>query len=253
MSLIPYNFDGKPVRTITRDGEPWFVLADVCRILEISNPSQAAARLDDDEKHTLTQNEGGNINGLGAIGAMPTIISEAGLYRLMMRSDKPQARPFQKWVTSEVIPAIRRDGGYMVAKAEETPEELALRAMKVLQTTIDRQKAQLEVAMPKADALDRIAGADGSLSVTEAAKALQVRPKDLFSFMLAHKWAYRKSGSGTWLGIAYHTNVGDVTHKVATIKNPDGTDRIVEQLKITPKGLAKLAKGMQVDMGKVMQ
>jgi len=137
----------------------------------------------------------------------------------------------------------------MVAKAEETPEELALRAMKVLQTTIDRQKAQLEVALPKAEALDRIATADGALSVTEAAKALQVRPKDLFSYMQSHDWAYRKNGSGTWLGKAYRSNSGDVTHKVATIKNPDGTDRIVEQLKITPQGLAKLAKGMQVDMG----
>ena len=245
MSLIPYNFDGKPVRTITRDGDPWFVLADVCQVLDIGNPSQAAKRLDDDEKHTLINNEG--ISGPQVQSL--TVISESGLYSLIMVSRKPDAKRFRKWVTSEVIPAIRRDGGYMVAKAEETPEELALRAMKVLQTTIDRQKAQLEVAMPKADALDRIATADGALSVTEAAKALQVRPKDLFSFMLAHKWAYRKSGSGTWLGIAYHTNVGDVTHKVATIKNPDGTDRIVEQLKITPKGLAKLAKGMQVAIG----
>jgi prophage antirepressor-like protein len=245
MSLIPYDFDGKPVRTITRDGEPWFVLADVCQILDIMNPRQAATRLDDAEKDGVILND--------AIGRQQsfTIISESGLYRLMMRSDKPQARPFQKWVTSEVIPAIRRDGGYMVAKAEETPEELALRAMKVLQTTIDRQKAQLEVAMPKAEALDRIATADGALSVTEAAKALQVRPKDLFSYMQSHDWAYRKSGSGTWLGKAPRTNSGDVTHKVATIKNPDGTDRIVEQLKITPKGLAKLAKGMQVDMNGV--
>lgn len=245
MSLIPYNFDGKPVRTITRDGEPWFVLVDVCRILGIGNSSDASRRLDDGEKDTLDQIEGIASPQVQSL----TIISESGLYRLMMRSDKPQARPFQKWVTSEVIPAIRRDGGYMVAKADETPEELALRAMKVLQTTIDRQKAQLDVALPKAEALDRIATADGALSVTEAAKALQVRPKDLFSYMQSHDWAYRKSGSGTWLGKAYRSNSGDVTHKVATIKNPDGTDRIVEQLKITPQGLAKLAKGMQVDMG----
>ena len=155
----------KPVRTITRDGEPWFVLADVCRILEISNPSQAATRLDDDEKHTLTQNEG----IAGPQVQSLTVISEPGLYRLMMRSDKPQARPFPQWVTSEVIPASRRDGGYMVVKAEETPEELALRAMKVMQATVERQKAQLDVAMPKAEALDRIATADGALSVTEAA------------------------------------------------------------------------------------
>jgi prophage antirepressor-like protein len=249
MSLIPYNFDGKPVRTITRDGEPWFVLADVCKVLEIANPSNVSHRLEDDEKHTLRIMEG----IAGPQVQSLTIISESGLYSLIMVSRKPDAKRFRKWVTSEVIPAIRRDGGYMVAKAEETPEELALRAMKVLQTTIDRQKSQLDVALPKAEALDRIATADGALSVTEAAKALQVRPKDLFSYMQSHDWAYRRSGSGTWLGKAPRTNSGDVTHKVATIKNPDGTDRIVEQLKITPKGLAKLAKGMQVDMGNVMQ
>jgi prophage antirepressor-like protein len=245
MSLIPYNFDGKPVRTITRDGEPWFVLVDVCKVLSIANPSDVSSRLDDDEKDTL-----GNAEGIAGPQVQSiTVISESGLYSLIMVSRKPDAKRFRKWVTSEVIPAIRRDGGYMVAKADETPEELALRALKVLHATVERQKAQLEVALPKAEALDRIATADGALSVTEAAKALQVRPKDLFSYMQSHHWAYRKSGSGTWLGKAYRSNSGDVTHKVATIKNPDGTDRIVDQLKITPQGLAKLAKGMQVYMG----
>ena len=155
----------KPVRTITRDGNPWFVLADVCKVLEIANPSNVSHRLDDDEKATLHNAEGRAGHGPQSYA----IISESGLYSLIMVSRKPDAKRFRKWVTSEVIPAIRRDGGYMVAKAEETPEQLALRAMKVLQTTIDRQKAQLEVALPKAEALDRIATADGALSVTEAA------------------------------------------------------------------------------------
>ena len=108
MSLIPYDFDGTPVRTITRDAEPWFVLADVCRVLEISNPSQAATRLDDDEKYTLTQNEG----IVGPQVQSLTVISEPGLYRLLMRSDKPQAKPFQKWVNAEVLPSIRKTGRY---------------------------------------------------------------------------------------------------------------------------------------------
>ena len=111
MSLIPYDFDGTPVRTITRDGEPWFVLADVCRVLEHSNPSKAAQALDEDERSSLTLTSG---YGTSPNGGNPnvTIISEPGLYRLLMRSDKPQAKPFQKWVNAEVLPSIRKTGRY---------------------------------------------------------------------------------------------------------------------------------------------
>jgi len=96
MQIVPFNFDGGEVRVITRDGEPWFVLTDVCRVLEHSNPSMAGQALDDDERSKLS---------LGRQGEA-TIISEAGLYRLVMRSDKPQAKPFQKWVTAEVLPSV---------------------------------------------------------------------------------------------------------------------------------------------------
>jgi len=107
MSLIPYNFDGKPVRTITRDGEPWFVLVDVCKVLEHSNPSKAAQLLDEDERSSLTLGYGTSPNGGNP---NVTIISEPGLYRLMMRSDKPQAKPFQKWITSEVVLSLSFEG-----------------------------------------------------------------------------------------------------------------------------------------------
>lgn len=80
-----------PVRIIDRDGNPWFVLADVCRVLEIGNPSDAQRRLDDDEKDTLDNIEGGKINDLGTIGAMPTIVNESGLYSLILTSRKPAA------------------------------------------------------------------------------------------------------------------------------------------------------------------
>jgi prophage antirepressor-like protein len=124
---MPFVFEGAEVRVVMRDGAPWFVLADVCAVLGIANPSNVAARLDDDEKSTLHTMEGGKINGLGDMGAMPTIINESGLYSTVMTSRKDAARRFKKWVTGEVLPAIRRDGGYMLARPEETPEELALR------------------------------------------------------------------------------------------------------------------------------
>ena len=92
-------------RTLDIDGEPWFVLADACRALGIRNPRDAASRLDDDEKGVA------QIDTLGGSQAM-RIINESGLYSLIIRSDKPEARRFKKWVTSEVLPSIRRTGGY---------------------------------------------------------------------------------------------------------------------------------------------
>ncbi len=103
-----FDFDGQAVRVIMRGDCPWWVLADVCRVLEIGNPSQAAARLDDDEKTTLTNDEGRPGSGAQSF----TIINESGLYNLILTSRKPEAKRFKKWVTSEVLPALRRSGRY---------------------------------------------------------------------------------------------------------------------------------------------
>ena len=91
-------------------GQPWFVLADACRALDIKNVSDAAARLDADEKMTLALNEGQS--GVRGGPRSMNIINEFGLYSLILRSDKPGAKRFKKWVTSEVLPAIRSTGGY---------------------------------------------------------------------------------------------------------------------------------------------
>lgn len=102
------------VRTILKDGEPWFVAADVCKVLEVGNPTQALSRLDEDEKSiTLISNEGnrGNPN--------MTIVNEPGLYALVLGSRKPEAKAFKRWITHEVIPAIRKHGGYLTAEKVE--------------------------------------------------------------------------------------------------------------------------------------
>lgn len=122
-NIIPFTFEMQDIRAVERDGEPWFVLADVCRILEHTNPSQAASRLDEDERNTLTINDGnrGNPN--------VTIINESGLYSLIMTSRTPNAKRFKKWVTSEVLPSIRKTGSYALA-ARQAPDELdAIQAM----------------------------------------------------------------------------------------------------------------------------
>lgn len=102
------------VRAIVCDGEPWFVAADVCKALEIRNPSQALARLDDDEKFTTLISNEGAASGTSSMA----FVNEPGLYSLVLGSRKPEAKVFKRWVTHEVIPSIRKHGAYL------TPEVL---------------------------------------------------------------------------------------------------------------------------------
>ncbi|WP_333828287.1 BRO-N domain-containing protein [Pararhodobacter sp.] len=115
--IIPFDFEDQAVRVLMRDGEPWFVVNDVCRVLEIGNPRDAVSRLDDDEKDV------GSADTLGG-NQKVTIISESGLYALVLTSRKEAARRFRKWITAEVLPAIRRHGRYehvAVTPAEPVP------------------------------------------------------------------------------------------------------------------------------------
>ena len=100
------------------NGEPWWVLADVCKVLEISKHRDAASRLDDDERESVL------VDTLGGLQSM-TAINESGLYSLILTSRKPSAKRFKKWVTSEVLPAIRKTGGYMVGRYKKTSDCMA--------------------------------------------------------------------------------------------------------------------------------
>ncbi|MBE0269794.1 phage antirepressor protein [Xylella fastidiosa subsp. multiplex] len=105
-SIIPFNFHSHAVRVVMRDGNPWFVATDVCTALGYRNPSKAIAdHLDDDERSNEQLDR-------SRMGSKAVIISESGLYALILRSRKPEARKFAKWVTSEVMPSIRKTGGY---------------------------------------------------------------------------------------------------------------------------------------------
>ena len=140
------------IRVTDQNGEPWFVAADVCRALDIGNPTQAIARLDSDES-TLISNEGREMN----------IISEPGLYALVLGSRKPEAKAFKRWVTHEVIPSIRRTGGYIAGAESMTPEELMAKALTVAQKTLADREARLsvltvenQIMQPKAEYFDEL-------------------------------------------------------------------------------------------------
>lgn len=132
------------IRVVQIDGDPWFVAKDVCEVLGLENVTNACRRLNGDEVSKLNRSKVGMRPGKPAV-----IVSESGLYKLIMRSDKPVARPFQDWVTGTVLPAIRKDGMYVlgeekVATGEMSIEELALAAIKGLETKIARMKDELE-------------------------------------------------------------------------------------------------------------
>jgi anti-repressor protein len=174
-TLVPFEFPGtgQPVRTVMVDGQPWFVAADVCAVLAIGNPSQAVSYLDDDERsETLISNEGTPGNPRRAI------VNEPGLYSLILRSRKPEAKAFKRWITHEVLPAIRRTGSYEVAPRFEIPQsfaealELAARQTRALETA-QAENAELK---PRAEAWNVLASADPDYSAREAAYILNRDP-----------------------------------------------------------------------------
>ncbi|MBB6251405.1 BRO family protein [Nitrospirillum iridis] len=112
-AVIPFSFEGANVRVLDREGAPWWVLSDVCRVLEIGNTSDASRRLDPDERDTLD-----NIEGIARAQVQQlTVINESGLYSLILTSRKPAAKRFKKWVTAEVLPSLRRTGRYEMGQA----------------------------------------------------------------------------------------------------------------------------------------
>ena len=167
------------VRAVTLDGEPWFVAADVCRALGLGNSRQTLSYLDDDEKGVITSDT------LGGKQEMSTI-NEPGLYSLILRSRKPEAKAFKRWITHEVIPSIRKTGGYIAAKPDETPEEIMARALVVANETLARHKQQLEAANAKikADApkvlfAETVQKAEGDILVRQLAKLMVQRGYDI--------------------------------------------------------------------------
>ena len=122
-NIIPFSFEETAVRVIDGEDGPWVVLADVCKVLDIRNPSDAASRLDDDEKMTLGNTEGHSGQRGGA--QFFTVVNESGLYNLIFSSRKESAQRFRKWVTAEVLPTIRKTGQYKVVEAAPAPQNTA--------------------------------------------------------------------------------------------------------------------------------
>ena len=155
------------------DGEPWFVAKDVCDALGLGRQQDSTRYLDDDEKGECL------VNTPSGEQRMVTV-SEAGLYSLILRSRKPEARAFKRWVTHDVLPSIRKSGGYMVARPDESDAEVLSRALLIAQQTIERrdariadQQAVIGELSPKAAFFDAVGDSNGKMSVADLSKALR--------------------------------------------------------------------------------
>ena len=159
-NLIEFNFNENPVRSILIDGNPFFIARDICLSLDIEDTSKAVSRLDEDEKLSRTLFVSGQNRNV-------TLINESGLYSLILTSRKDAAKKFKKWITSEVLPEIRKTGSY--SASPKLPQTFA----EALQLAAD-QARQLEIAAPKAEYFDKVAERSGLLNATQVAQKVQM-------------------------------------------------------------------------------
>lgn len=187
-----FNYNTHQVRTVERDGEPWFVLKDVCEVLGVANHKMTAQRLDADEV-SLTD----LIDSIGRRQEM-TVINESGLYNVILRSDKPEAKPFRRWVTSEVLPSIRRTGGYIQGQETLSPAELMAKALMVAQKTLSEREARIseltvenQRLLPRAEYFDQLVDRNLLTNFRDTAKQLKIKEKAFIAFLTEHKYLYR--------------------------------------------------------------
>ena len=186
-----FNYNDREVRTVQKDGEPWFVLKDVCEVLGLGSPHKVADRLEPDEKGR------NQIPTLG--GNQETwVINESGLYAVILRSDKPEAKPFRKWVTSEVLPSIRKNGGYIAGQESMTPAELMASALLMAQKTLAEREARIadltvqnQIMQPKAEYFDELCDRETLTGIYETAKELGVAPRKFTADLVKHRYLYR--------------------------------------------------------------
>lgn len=224
------------IRTFVEEGkqEPWFVAADVCRALEVKNARDAVARLDDDEKNTVVLTDGnrGNLN--------VTVVSEPGLYALVLSSRKPEAKEFKRWITHDVIPSIRKSGGYIAGQEDMSDADLMAKALIVAQRQIEQRDKQITEMQPKALFADAVSASKSSILIGELAKMLRQNGVDieqncLFEYLRENGYLC-KSGAMYNCPTQRAMDMGLFEIKETAIQHADGHVTINRTPKVTGKG-----------------
>jgi anti-repressor protein len=233
-----FRYESVTVRVVVIDGEPWFVLADLCRVLDIER--FRTERLEDGwiRNHPIADSMGRTQNA--------AIVNEQGMYEVVIRSDKPGAVTFRRWVTGTVLPEIRKTGGYNAAPQLTGPELVALALVEAnrMLTEKDERIAELE---PKAEVADRLLEAEGDLSVADAAQSLtragiKTGQGRLFAALEMRGWIYRAKGDGRWRVMQSAIDGGWMSVLPQSHYHPKTGVLVLDppQPRVTPKGLQRL-------------
>lgn len=241
-----FNYENNAVRTTLKNGEIWWVLKDVCDVLHLSNSRRVAERLDDDEKSNVTQSDFRNYD-FEVPNRGLTMINESGLYKVILRSDKPEAKNFMRWVTHEVLPSIRKHGAYITSdKMEElmNDPDTWVKLIRTLQQE-RREKTmlqnQIDQDRPKVIFADAVAIADTDILVGELAKILksngiEIGQNRLFERLRTDGFLIRRDGSDYNMPTQRAMNLGLFKMKETAITHSDGHVTINKTVKVTGKG-----------------
>lgn len=246
--IVVHTFEDQQVRTILGpDGEPRFVLTDLCKVLSINNASDVARRLTDSMKGVdLIDTPGGR--------QKMTVVTEAGMYSVVLRSDKPEAMKFQEWVTGEVLPSIRKTGQYSLQPKLEGAELMAyalIEAQKTIEAATARAEAaeaQIEVDKPHTTLGKAIAGGDGDLLVQDVARLLashgiNIGRNRLYEWLRENHWVTKGTGRNGNQPTQRRIEQGLVRPRVQAIHTPAGHTIEAVTTLITGKGQEDLING----------
>lgn len=215
--------------TVDESGEPWFVASDVCASLDLANVTNAVKRLDADEL-TLISIKGRDVNA----------VNEPGLYSLVLGSKKPEAKAFKRWVTHEVLPSIRKQGGYMAVREDETPDQVMARALFIAKDALERKDKELAELRPKALFADAVGSSDGTCLVGEFAKMLRqngvhIGQNRLFDWLRDNGYLGKTGGNRNVL-TQRAMELGLFRIKETTVVHSDGHVTLNRTPKLTGKG-----------------
>lgn len=225
------------IRTVTVNDEVWFVAKDVCEALKHTNTTVAMQMLEEDERTKLSLGRAGETN----------CINESGLYTLIIKSNLPKAKKFRKWVTSEVLPSIRKNGGYIAGQETLSDEELMAKALLVANNKIaerdkiiEQKQARIEQMKPKEIFADAVSASHTSILVGDLVKLIcqngyQIGQKRLFDWLRANGYLI-KTGSSYNMPTQRYVEQGLFEIKESNLVNPDGSVRITKTTKVTGKG-----------------
>ena len=225
------------IRTITKDGEPWFVGKDITEKLGYQNGSRDIARHVDEDDQIVIPIPGDTQN------RNMLVINESGLYSLVISSKLPNAKKFKKWVTSEVLPSIRKNGGYIANQEQMTPEQIVANALIVAQNIISQKDRQIEEMKPKAEFFDAVADSKTAISMNEVAKVLNIKGygrNKIFEYLRDNKvldrWnvPYQKYVDNGWFRVIeqhYQKNGEPIvtTKTLVYQKGVDGIRKMIER------------------------